>query len=103
MGGTSIIGMMCERLRSLEGEQYRVVINDHEDKPNSIWVNVTIKYDKIVDGVQTEMQATFVVYWISEHLWHVECFNGSATWSVVMEVNPIAAFYMAVGFEFANE
>lgn len=103
MSGTSIIGMMCEWLRSVESESWRVTINDHADEPNDIWVNVTIKYDKIIDGVQTEMQATFVVHWISEHMWHVEIFNGSATWSVVTEVNTIAAFYIAVGFEYVNE
>jgi len=102
MSGTSIIGMLIEHLRSVESEDWKVKINDHQDEPNSIWVNVTILYQKIVDGVQTEMQATFVVYWVSEHIWQVEIFNGSATWHVVTEINPIAAFYIAVGFEYVN-
>jgi hypothetical protein len=103
VSGTTIIGMMLEHLRSVESESWRVKINDHQDDGDSIWVNVTILYDKIVDGVETEMQATFTVYWVSEHIWQVEIFNGSATWHVVTEINTIAAFYMAVGFEYVNE
>lgn len=97
----SIIETLVAHLKSLVSEDWKVRINDH-DKTDT-WVNVTVLYDKIIDGVQTELQATFVVHWVSEHIWSVEVFNGSACWSVVTEINPIAAFYIAVGFEFVNE
>jgi hypothetical protein len=98
----TILEELIKHLRDLGSETYRVSINDSSDEGSDTWVNVTVKYDKIEDGLQTEMQATFVVHWISEHIWNVEIFNGSACWSVVTEINPIAAFYIAVGFEYVN-
>ena len=93
------IATLIMHLETLVAEDYRVRFNDYADD----WVDVTVLYDKIVDGVQKELQATFKVHWISEHLWYVEVYNCCASWQVVMEINPIAAFQFAVGFEFVNE
>lgn len=100
MRGTDIDNFLQGELLKLASEDCRVFVNDTADGPMG-WVNVSVLFRKSVDGVQTTLETTFVVHWISEHLWRVEI-NSPTHLEVVTEIDPFAAFYMAVGLGFVN-
>lgn len=106
----SIVESVIEKIRTLEAGNsgFRVMVNDHSE--SETWVNFTVSYERYsiimvggdpIKNYHTE-QATFVVHWVSEHIWKIDVNNGVSTWMVVMEADPLAIFYLAVGFAIMN-
>lgn len=99
----SILEQMCERVRTTlddESGERRVGVNDMSDKgEGQPWVNFTVHYKNQADG---EEQITFVVYWISEHIWSCNVMQSCGEWTTTMEADPLAMFYMAVGFAYLH-